>query len=485
MKQLSRIAGLTLLLALPLLAQNVESLALPDALDSRSTPLRLAARIAELNREATVQASLGNTTFAATILQTVSALQSWQSGAIAIPPALNLEAHAVTFYEGAVTGGPGAPRTARINVTRGGVPIVLYLNAYESIDWTIDPLPPGVQISQIVLVSYDPQTINGVPAGTIVTQIDQNTGGTYYGGADELEGRAEITVQTALTYGVVPSTITGSYTAPSSALEIGAGDQEWLDQWVLSQALAYGQQYNVLTFGGLLSVYLNQPFVPLLTRPIQSFFGQTTVVLATPVGVVQPIATLSGSISNYDLAPGNNIFVLDNRTPSTFDPFTFSATPIPPDPTLPAFSFVCAQTFDSLRTRLLVASFGGGGTLYAYDLITSTWSVLTTFSFFNSAPSAMAYHSSYDAVFGVTTGFFGSGNFELKRYSPVSGAVQATFTLGLETWGDIIDGFQLYVLGANLALVGPAKDFSGLKVRHSFVIDPTNGDILFAGYLLG
>ena len=63
----------------------------------------------------------------------------------------------------------GQPRTAQLQITHTGAPITLFLNSYETISWTIDPLPPGVQLAQIVLISYDPQILNGSRRRRIAT----------------------------------------------------------------------------------------------------------------------------------------------------------------------------------------------------------------------------------------------------------------------------------------------------------------------------
>lgn len=462
-------------------AQNVESLALPDPFDSRPVAARLAARIAELNREAALQTTLGNPAAAANIAAVVANLQAWQSGAAAIPPAASAEVHAVSFYEGAPPAAAGLPRTARIQLTRSGNPVILLLNAYESITWTLDPLPAGVAIAQIVLLSYDPQVINGVPAGVPVTLIDQNGGGTWYGSPGDLEGRVDVAAQCLTRFGSLPVTFTGSYTAPAAALEVGPGSTAWRDQWVLWAAIAQGQALNSGTFASLIAAYAGQLFYPLLTPAMQSF-GSSALVAASPVGVLTPPIVNVGSVTNYAIGAGPAVYVLQNRVPSTFDPGTLTATAIPPNPALPAFSWVCGLAHDPLRNRVIVSTFGGAGTLYAYDAGAAAWSVLAGLN--NADLGAIVYHPALDALFALDTGVFGGGPFLLRRYD-ANGAPVATFTLGLSTWGGAIDNFQMYVLGTNLALVGPAKSLLGTRVRHAFVIDPASADIVFAGFLVG
>src|SRR5688500_15068914 len=103
------VAGFVLAV-LPLRAQTVESLALPDIFDSRTTQDRLTARLAELTREEALQRSLNNIALANQIAAAVTLLRNQQNGTIPIPPAPGIELHAVSFYEGA----QGTPRTARV-----------------------------------------------------------------------------------------------------------------------------------------------------------------------------------------------------------------------------------------------------------------------------------------------------------------------------------------------------------------------------------
>lgn len=464
-----------------LAAQNVVSLALPDPLDSRPTTARLTARLGELTAEANYQIGLGNLAAASNITNVVTSLQAYQAGMVVIPNA-GPDVLAVSFYEGQPNPNPVGMPTATLNITRVGGPITLFLNAYDPIEWTIQPLPPGTSIAQIVVVSYEPQVLIGVPSGVPVTQIDQFSNGTYYGLPYELEGRVDIAAQCLTRFGQLPNTFTGDYTAPATPFEVGPGDQEWLDQWVLFQAVSLGQALNTGTFGNLLSTFLPQVYYPILVPPAFAP-GASSLVAANPLGAITPPLVNLGGITNYCFDAAPNVYVLDNRVPSLLNLSTFTASPLPPlPPGLPPFSFVNTIAFDLFRNRLLVGSFGGAGELYTYDPATSNWAVLT--SLFNNEPAAMVYDPIADALWCIDQNF-GSGSLDFIRRDPGTGAVLTTTTLALSTWGFILDTFQLSMLGSNVIMIGPTKDVLGVGVRHTFVIDPNTADIVFAGFLAG
>ena len=126
----------TLALAGALAAQTANTLLLPDLFDFRPSAARADARLGELSAEATLQASLGNPATAAQIQAVVANLQSIRSGTQPVPPASSFDFHVVSFYEGFGASGSTAG-TATVEVDRVGGAVVLVLNAYEPIQWTI------------------------------------------------------------------------------------------------------------------------------------------------------------------------------------------------------------------------------------------------------------------------------------------------------------------------------------------------------------
>src|SRR5262249_31328521 len=116
---------------------------------------------------------------------------------------------------------------------------------------------------------------------------------------------------------------------------------------------------------------------------------------------------------------------------------------------VPRLSWACGITFDTKRLRLLVASFGGGGLLYAYTPKDGKWSVLTDLK--GSGPHALTYHPREDSVFGLRTDYEGdSGGIPvLLRYNDRGALVNRT-KLGEPMFPGLISHEPL---GAHLQLV--------------------------------
>jgi hypothetical protein len=468
-----------------LCAQTAETLLLPDLLDLRPAAARLTDRIGDLQAEATLQIALGNPTVAAQINAVVALLQSYQTGATPIPPGAGIEFHMVGFYEGdgATSTTPG---TATVEVDRPGSVVALILNAYEPITWTITQTA-GTNVLAVIAYSYEPQTLNlvgmpGVPS--IGLSYVGNNDGDYFGiPNDPTDTNARLLAnQFAIDrLGSLLLTFTGDYTAPTGAFAVGPTNPEWVDQWINEQAVAEGLVRCVATRANLFTAYAGVTFLPLL---VDNSFPPTpsTVVLASPVGTIAPLVSLPGT-THYAIDPTFTIYTLTNGAPSTLDLSTLTTTPLPPPTTLPPLSFADAFTFDLVRNRLLVSTFSGQGELRAYDVATASWSVLTQWN--NDEPRALAYHPTYDQLHGLRIDpFFGNGT-EFVVYDPATGAELNAFPLPLPVFDDFLETHQLYPLGPAAAYVGPRRNLFNLPLRHCFVINPTNGDVLFAGFVLG
>ena len=478
----------TLALAGALAAQTANTLLLPDLFDFRPSAARADARLGELSAEATLQASLGNPATAAQIQAVVANLQSIRSGTQPVPPASSFDFHVVSFYEGFGASGSTAG-TATVEVDRVGGAVVLVLNAYEPIQWTITATASTTLLA-VVAYSYEPQVLN-VPPGTLTAQLSLvgDNDGDYWGipgDVAENEARLNATVWNIERLGAFPATVTGDYTAPGTPFVVGAGNQDWLDQWVVGEAVREGQIWNVATRANLVASVQGDLFLPLLTPPSNPLSptpgGLPQVALASPLGIVQTLVPLPSGITNYALGPNLLPFGLDVGGPGIVDFASFGLSPIPPDPTLTPFSFVNTLTYDSLRNRLLVSSFGGGGVLYAWDLATGQWSELANPN--NDAPNAIAYHPVYDLTFGLRVDPYGPVPYSLNRYD-ATGTMVGSVPLALPVIDYYGEPQQLYALGTSLAYVGPGRTIFGIAVRHCYVIDPLTGDVLYAGILIG
>lgn len=230
-----------------------------------------------------------------------------------------------------------------------------------------------------------------------------------------------------------------------------------------------------------------QFFLPLLTPPGNpsgpQLPGLPQLALVSPLGSVQPLALLPAGTSSYALGPVGLVFGLSPTSagPGLIDFVSPNLLPLPvPPPTTP-FSFANTMAYDSLRNRLLVSSFGGSGVLYEGSAATLSWSELANPNV--DAPSALAYHPAYDALFGLRIDPFAPEPYVLNRYDAFGQIVQS-LPLSLPMVDYYGEAQQLLPLGNRLAYVGPARQKLGVTIRHCFVIEPLTGTIDHAGVLL-
>lgn len=458
-----------------LAAQSAETVLLPDLLDLRNPAARAQARLAELSREASVQISLGNPGTAATILGITTNLQAVRAGLAPVPATAGLEIDVVGFYDGAgaTTTTPG---TAAVQVDRPGSAVVLILNAYEPITWTVTQTP-GTTVIAVIAYSYAPQVLltAGVP-GAIVVQLSYavNGDGDYFGLAgSDVTARLKANTWCFERLGLFATTFGGDYYAPAVPFVLGGTNVDWRDQWVTAQAVAAGNVWNVATRAQAQAQAGGALFLPLLTQPVATP-GPATVAFASPLGVLAPIVALP-NVTDYALGNGA-VYTLAGAVPSILDLLTLQSTPIPPDPALPPISWASTVAYDALRNRLLVSSFGGSGALWAWDATTATWSVLNG-NLHDQEPVAIVHHPAYDATFGLVCDTFAPTPWQLRRYD-ASGTHIATMALPLPVlFEGLLDDHHLYTSGAELVYVGPPHRILGVRVRHCYVINPLTADV--------
>ena len=172
--------------------------------------------------------------------------------------------------------------------------------------------------------------------------------------------------------------------------------------------------------------------------------------------------------------------VLDNSTPATLlSALVDSAAAEHPEPVVSPRARIRLDPQSPARVERR-----RGGELDAFNFGTLAWSVVAALN--NASPKAMVHDPVTDTIYGIDSGLFGGTPLMLHRYN-ASGALTSSSTLGLRTWGWGFDNFQLYALGTNLVAIGPGKALlnGNLVVRHVFVIDPSNGNIVCASFLTG
>ncbi|HZN37671.1 MAG TPA: hypothetical protein VFD82_02650 [Planctomycetota bacterium] len=464
-----------------LAAQSAETVLLPDLLDLRFPAARALARLTELTREANVQISLGNPGTAATIQGIVANLHAVRTGLAPVPVTAGIEIDVVGFYQGAGATST-TPGTAAVQVDRPGSTVVLVLNAFDPITWTVTRTP-GTTVIAVIAYSYSPQVLltTGVP-GALVVQLSWpvNGDGDYFGLAgSDVSARLNANTWCFERLALFATTFGGAYSAPAAPFVVGAANADWRDQWVTAEAVAAGNVWNAATRALAHALFSGQLFLPLLTQPVTSP-GPATVALASALGVFTPIIALP-NVTDYALGNGV-VYTLAGALPSTLGP-TLQSIPIPPSPTLPPIIWANTITYDALRNRLLVSSFGGSGALWGWNATTTTWSVLNG-NLQNQEPVAIVHHPQHDATFGLVCDTFAPAPYRLRRYDS-SGAVTATMTLPLPVlFEGLLDDHHLYTWGAMIVYVGPPHQILGFRLRHCYVINPLTADVLSASYLV-
>jgi hypothetical protein len=473
-----------LLLALcpAVLAQSAQTLALPDLLDFRRPDARLASRLRELADEASLQAA-PNPALAGQIQSIRSSLLAQSLGQQAIAPSSSVEMHIVSFYEGfgATSTTPG---TANVHVNRPGSAVALILNAYDPIAWNIT-VDPATALVAVISYSYEPQTISGTGnALTLQLSYTNNNDGDYFGAPNDdtdPEARFRAFRWVWESFGSLPNTFIGDYTAPAGSLEVGSGNPDWATAYLANEAATASLIFCGGTRARLQSFFRGASFLPLLT-PAFGQPGAPTVVLATPLGIERQLVTLQPRTT--DIAIGNlpMVFSLHNGRPSLLDLTTFTSSPLPTSPNVTPFSSVGAISFDSNRNRLWVSSRGGGGVMYQFDPTSFQWTELANPN--PEGPSAMAFHPTYDAHFGLRVDRYETQPNILNRYD-LQGNIATTVIPGLPCPDDFLDQHRLLPLGNALVYVGPARSIFSITFRHCYVIDPLSGDVLYASFLVG
>jgi len=132
------------------------------------------------------------------------------------------------------------------------------------------------------------------------------------------------------------------------------------------------------------------------------------------------------------------------------DSETLELTELPIPASLPELSWPCGITFDSARRRIVVASLGGDGQLYALDTLARRWSVIASLQ--NLDLAALAYHAARDEFVGLEVSH--EGNTRLHFFTP-TGARIKTLSIASTVPRGVLGQFdcQLAVVGDQAIIV--------------------------------
>lgn len=167
-----------------------------------------------------VQALLGQVPATATLQQGgVSRFLLGRTAARAVVPPDHAELHALGVYEG-TTDRPRKSReevqgTVKVNVKRKGVPLVLFVCAYDQVKWEFN-VDPGVDLRTVILCGYKEQEAAGLAESVTVTTLLGESGERVRAHAYKLEEfSARLSLPARDATGLEASSFQGAYQGKS------------------------------------------------------------------------------------------------------------------------------------------------------------------------------------------------------------------------------------------------------------------------------
>lgn len=357
-----------------------------------------------------------------------------------VPKASNdLELHAVGIYEGS----PFQPGKGlvKVRVTHRGAPIILCLSAYERVHWKIS-VDEGVQLKQVILNGYYPQSVDGIPESVSVADYsgsDQGGGGgipycyrrigspgepsNYPAFCDELRNLTGLNVVTFLE----------NY-APrnNEPLIVGPQNESWRDQRafagleeVYDAAVedAREQVWNAIKDLRFAALY-RRPAGPNANPRRQRPDGEE--VSAAEYTVLGPLALGLADLDEVTTTALDPRGVRRDRERFQLSELGTGVSTLlrqGADSGAPDFSHVMGTAYDSNRKRWnLVVQTNDGAWMYAYDVAEEAWQPLRQMN--RTDVHVLAYDKQADAFLAlVQEGHMGDG-MTLYTFHP-DGAVTA------------------------------------------------------------
>jgi hypothetical protein len=145
------------------------------------------------------------------------------------------------------------------------------------------------------------------------------------------------------------------------------------------------------------------------------------------------------------------LYAVGNHRIVELDRETLELSELPIDPKLPELSWPCGMAFDTARRRVVVASLGGEGYLYAFDTRDRQWSLLGSLQ--NLDLAALAYDAARDEFLGLQVEH--AGGAKLISFT-AAGAQIGSRDITNEPAARHLDQFgcQLAVLGDRAVILG-------------------------------
>jgi hypothetical protein len=348
-----------------------------------------------------------------------------------------------------------------VELTPQPAPLILVLSSYERAAWTVRAAE-GVKIERIILGGHHVQSIKASPPGVPVDifSSDDNTNGFYTHGV-ESDGHTHALNRIKELTGMEPKTRQGAYEIRNQPIVVGDKNSSWLVQSVVAELeellkgamnerqAARRKELERLTF---FAPYRTGIAGQRLHMGGRLQYGKFTIRGPMPQTLLdvpdrmEQIATDPLSGDQY-LRRGPEIYHLNGKTGVS--------KLLDWDRELPRLSWPAGIAFDTLRQRLLLNSYGGGGYLYAYDVGQKKWSVICKPGL---STNAMIYVPAEDAIYAVNLSRGPEGVQLLRKFNG-HGAVIETYRLPHSIRGGHMarasSNFDLAYVDGRIAILGP------------------------------
>jgi hypothetical protein len=381
---------------------------------------------------------------------------------------------------------------AEVDVHFTDRPIVLALSGYETVNWTLK-VDENATLQRVIVSGYDAALRPaGVPANVPVDLYSYPQPGQnlfYLFGKYNSDYAYGLQTLYRLT-GLPPTSVQPASVNSGTPFSIGQGGAEWAADRVLFEMQPLYREATAFQIAQDRAAARQYRFTGLYTTYSPQGFSQGThVAQMTPLGAID--GTILPALVNYKFiavdprGPTYYAFKSSDTVPVRFDPVTKQET------SLPALASsilgrAWGMSFDTKHNRLVLGNSGGAyygdGFLYYYP-DEGIWLRAALANQQLYIPFSLTYSSAGDAYFALEAGPLGA--LRLDRFDAT----------GLFTGRTDLSQFiacsaqtcQLAAAGDRLVLmVPPSMDIAEPflpPVPHSFLIDPTNGNVTILGAL--
>ncbi len=375
------------------------------------------------------------------------------------PPPVR-ELHVVGVHEAA---------TVSVVVDRPGKAVTLFLSAYNPVTWQVSVMA-GSQIEKVILGGYHAQTAVGLPPETLVIPAFYEGGGSGY-----------------LWIGYQIDAAQFQRTVPKlhqfTGLEIASFQGQC------------GNPYPAYLINGVMNDARLRSDYPQPMQPSEwpvnptfqlSFFSGSG---AENGNVFHRTYTLAGPPGGSTLLPGMRVVADAGRRfyyaasssqgPLKVDSHTGAATQMQLGANVPELSWPMCMAFDSQRARVLLASLGGEGFLYAYAPQQSQWSLVASMD--NRDVDSLVYHPSEDRLYAFDVYRGDYNRPTIFRYN-AAGTYQSEIQLPFLPYDIGVAGYQSELVSVGdylVLLIAPEPNFppaDQAEDARMYLIDPRSGE---------